>query len=81
MSSPDTSTYTYALVIAIIYTLFLIIETKYISKNEITMKQLVKGAFFAYLASLGGIYVVNNMISPEASVGENVKVFTGEPDF
>lgn len=77
----SSSIYTYALVIAIIYTLFLVIETKYISKNEITMKQLVKGAFFAYLASIGGIYVVNNMISPEASVGENVKVFTGEPDF
>ncbi len=77
----DSSTYTYALVIAIIYTILLFIETKYISKNDITMKQLVKGAFFAYLASLGGIYIVNNVVSPEISVGENVKVFTGEPDF
>ena len=77
----DSSTYTYALVISIIYTLLLFIETKYISKNDITMKQLVKGAFFAYLASLGGIYIVNNVVSPEVSVGENIKVFTGEPDF
>ena len=80
MTEPS-SIYTYALVIAIVYTLIRFIETKYISKNDITMKQLVKGSFFAYLASLGGIYVVNNMISPEVSVGENVKVFTGEPDF
>jgi hypothetical protein len=77
----DSSTYTYALVIAIVYTLLMVIETKYISKNEVTMKQLVKGAFFAYLASLGGIYIVNNVVSPEVSVSENIKVFTGEPDF
>jgi hypothetical protein len=77
----DSSTYTYALVIAIVYTLLLFIETKYISRNDVTMKQLVKGAFFAYLASLGGIYIVNNVVSPEVSVGENIKVFTGEPDF
>ena len=77
----DSSTYTYALVIAIVYTLLLFIEIKYISKTDVTMKQLVKGAFFAYLASLGGIYIVNNVVSPEVSVGENIKVFTGEPDF
>jgi hypothetical protein len=77
----DSSTYTYALVISIVYTLLMFIEAKYISKNEVTMKQLVKGAFFAYLASLGGIYVVNNIVSPEIVVGENIKVFTGEPDF
>jgi len=77
----DSSTYTYALVIAIIYTLLLFVETKYISKTDVTMKQLVKGAFFAYLASLGGIYIVNNVVSPEVTSGENVKVFTGEPDF
>jgi hypothetical protein len=59
----------------------MVVETKYISKNEVTMKQLVKGAFFAYLASLGGIYIVNNVVSPEVSVSENIKVFTGEPDF
>jgi len=45
------------------------------------MKQLVKGAFFAYLASLSGIYIVNNIVSPDVSAGDNVKVFTGEPDF
>ena len=77
----DSSTYTYALVIAIVYTLLLVIETKYISKTDVTMKQLVKGAFFAYLASLGGIYIVNNVVSPEITAGENIKVFTGEPDF
>lgn len=77
----DSSTYTYALVIAIMYSLLLFVETKYISKNDVTMKQLVKGAFFAYLASLGGIYIVNNIVSPEVTSGENVKVFTGEPDF
>lgn len=78
----DSSTnYTYALVIAIVYTLLMVVETKYISKNEVTMKQLVKGAFFAYLASLGGIYIVNNVVSPEVSISENIKVFTGEPDF
>jgi len=77
----SSSTYTYALVIAIVYTLFNFIESKYISKTDITMKQAVKGAFFAYLASLGGIYIVNNVVSPEVSVGENIKVFTGEPDF
>jgi len=77
----DSSNYTYALVISIVYTILLFIETKYISKNDVTMKQLVKGAFFAYLASLGGIYIVNNVVSPEVSVGENIKVFTGEPDF
>ncbi len=77
----DSSTYTYALVISSVYTLLMFIEAKYISKNEVTMKQLVKGAFFAYLASLGGIYVVNNIVSPEIVVGENIKVFTGEPDF
>ena len=77
----DSSTYTYALVIAIVYTLLLFIEMKYISKTDVTMKQLVKGAFFAYLASLGGIYIVNNVVSPEITAGENIKVFTGEPDF
>jgi hypothetical protein len=77
----DSSTYTYALVIAIVYTLLLFIEIKYISKTDVTMKQLVKGAFFAYLASLGGIYIVNNVVSPEITAGENIKVFTGEPDF
>lgn len=77
----DSSTYTYALVIAIVYSILRFIETKYISKTELTMKQLVKGAFFAYLASIGGIYIVNNVVSPEVSVSENVKVFTGEPDF
>ena len=77
----DSSNYTYALVISIVYTILLFIETKYISKTDVTMKQLVKGAFFAYLASLGGIYIVNNVVSPEVSVGENIKVFTGEPDF
>lgn len=77
----DSSTYTYALVIAIVYTILLFIESKYISKNDVTMKQLVKGAFFAYVASLSGIYIVNNVVSPEVSVGENIKVFTGEPDF
>jgi hypothetical protein len=77
----DSSTYTYALVIAVVYTLLLFIETKYISKGEVTLKQLVKGAFFAYVASIGGIYIVNNVVSPEVSVGENIKVFTGEPDF
>lgn len=77
----DSSTYTYALVIAIVYTLLLFIEIKYISKTDVTMKQLVKGAFFAYLASLGGIYIVNNVVSPEITAGDNIKVFTGEPDF
>jgi hypothetical protein len=77
----DSSTYTYALVISIVYTILLFIESKYISKNDVTMKQLVKGAFFAYVASLSGIYIVNNVVSPEVSVGENIKVFTGEPDF
>ena len=77
----DSSTYTYALVISIVYTILVYIESKYVSKTDITMKQVVKGAVFAYLASLGGIYIVNNVVSPEVSVGENVKVFTGEPDF
>jgi hypothetical protein len=79
--SDSSSIYTHALVIAIVYTFFCFVETKYISKNEVTMKQLVKGAFFAYVASLGGMYIVNNVVSPESSVTENVKVFTGEPDF
>ena len=76
-----TETHTYALVISIIYTVLLFVEKKYISKTDITLKHLVKGAFFAYLASLGGIYIVNNVVSSEVNVGENVKVFTGEPDF
>lgn len=73
--------YTHALVIAIVYTLLRFIETKYVSKEDITLKQLVKDAMYSYLAAICGIYVVENVLSSELVTKENIKVFTNEPDF
>lgn len=73
--------YTFALVTSLIFCLLRFIEAKYISKAELTMKSIVKDAVFSYLAALGGLYITNNIVSSEIVVGDNVKVFTGEPDF
>jgi hypothetical protein len=73
--------FTYAVVISVIYTVLRFIETKYILKSQITLKTIVKDAFYSYLAAISGIYIVNNIISNEVVSGDKIKVFTGEPDF
>lgn len=75
------NTYTYALIITIIFALFRFIETKYINKNNFSLKQIIKDAFYCYLASISGIYIANNVLSNEIMSGENIKVFTDEPNF
>ncbi len=74
------NTFTYSLIISLIYIIIKFIETKLILKNNSkSLKDLIKESIIVYLSSFLGIYVVeqynSNLIIKEPTA------FTENPNF
>ena len=65
--------------ISVIYLLFRFIEMRFIMKDTIPLKTLMRDSLLVYLSSLSGFYILQN-VTP-VTIIENTKAFTNEPDF
>ena len=68
-----------ATAISVIYLLFRFIEMRFIMKDTIPLKTLMRDSLLVYLSSLSGFYILQN-VTP-VTIIENTKAFTNEPDF
>ena len=67
-------------IITIFYVLSKFIEYKYILKEEIPLKTLIKDAVLIYVSSIGGLFIsaqVNTKLNLKKSTG----AFINKPDF
>jgi TctA family transporter len=75
------NTFTYSIIISLIYIIIKFIETKTLLKNnDKTIKHLVKDTIIVYLSSVLGLYVVQQLNPGTVSTTEP-GVFTTNPEF
>jgi hypothetical protein len=67
-------------VISIVYIILKFIEMKYISKDVVPVKYLIRDSFLVYFSNLIGNFVIDQ-ISPIVNIPEEKFVFTGNPEF
>jgi hypothetical protein len=75
------NTFTYSLIISLIYIIIKFIETKTLLKNnDKTIKHLVKDTIIVYLSSVLGLYVVQQL-NPGTIATIEPGAFTTKPEF
>ena len=75
------NTFTYSLIISLIYIIIKFIETKTLLKNnDKTIKHLVKDTIIVYLSSVLGLYVVQQL-NPGTTATIEPGAFTTNPEF
>tara|TARA_B000000475_G_scaffold262609_1_gene248353 strand:- start:55 stop:288 length:234 start_codon:yes stop_codon:yes gene_type:complete len=75
------NTFTYSIIISLIYIIIKFIETKTLLKNnDKTIKHLVKDTIIVYLSSVLGLYVVQQLNPGTITIIEP-GAFTAKPDF
>jgi positive regulator of sigma E activity len=76
----ENSSFMIGIAIAVIFVLSKFIEKKYVVKEDIAVKHMVRDSLLVYVSAIAGLFVINQ-------VGENVSIasptvaFTGTPDF
>lgn len=65
--------------IAISYLVFKLIDTKYIKKENLVLKNQVRDTIIVYLSSLTGLYLIDNINNNVTE--NNMTVYTDKPDF
>ena len=65
--------------IAISYLVFKLIDTKYIKKENLVLKNQVRDTIIVYLSSLTGLYLIDNINNNVTE--NNMSVYTDKPDF
>jgi TctA family transporter len=75
------NTFTYSIIISLIYIIIKFIETKTLLKNnDKTIKHLVKDTIIVYLSSVLGLYVVQQL-NPGTIATIEPGAFTTKPEF
>ena len=75
------NTFTYSIIISLIYIIIKFIETKTLLKNnDKTIKHLVKDTIVVYLSSVLGLYVVQQL-NPGTITTTEPGAFTTKPEF
>lgn len=77
------NTFTYSIIISLIYIIIKFIETKTLLKNnDKTIKHLVKDTIVVYLSSVLGLYVVQQLNPGTVTIPEiEPGAFTTKPGF
>lgn len=69
-----------ALLIAVSFVCFKVIDSMIIKKEQIGIKDIVKDALLVYLSSMVGMYAID-YIQPFKPKASSIQVFTDSPNF
>jgi len=70
-----------ASIIAIIFTLFSVIEARFIRKDSTPFKTHIKNTVLVFISALAGLYVMYSIGEMSSSAPQAVGAFTGAPGF
>ena len=76
----NNETFIKGFVVCIVYLIFRFIEMRFILKETITLKKLVRDTLLVYLSFIAGIFVYTQ-IEPIKDLGKMPVVFTNNPEF
>lgn len=74
------NTFIQGFVVSAVYLIFRFIEMRFIIKETIPLKKLVRDTLVVYISFISGIFIFNQ-IEPIADLGNNPVVFTNNPEF
>lgn len=70
-----------ASIIAIIFTLFSVIESRFIRKDGTPFKSHIKNTVLVFISALAGMYVMHSIGETTSTAPQPVGAFTGAPGF
>lgn len=76
----DSNIFIQGLIVSSIYLLFRFIEMRFIIKDTLPIKQLVRDTLVVYISFISGIFVYKQ-IEPMKNMASSPAVFTNNPDF
>ena len=76
----NNETFIKGFVVCIVYLIFRFIEMRFILKETIPLKKLVRDTLLVYLSFIAGIFVYTQ-IEPIKDLGKMPGVFTNNPEF
>ena len=76
----NNETFIKGFVVCIVYLIFRFIEMRFILKETIPLKKLVRDTLLVYLSFIAGIFVYTQ-IEPIKDLGKMPVVFTNNPEF
>jgi hypothetical protein len=76
------SKYTIGISIAVFYLALKFIEIRFITKKENKpLKEIMRDSLLVYIATIGGIFVLEQFNPLTENIGKTPIVFTSDPDF
>jgi len=76
----NNETFIKGFVVCIVYLIFRFIEMRFILKETIPLKKLIRDSLLVYITFIAGDFVYNQ-IEPIKDLGVNPVVFTNNPEF
>jgi hypothetical protein len=76
----ENNSFTLAASIAVFYAIFKFVEKRFIVKEDIVLKDIVKNTLIVYASTLVGIFVVDQ-VGDVSAVKTPTSAFTDSPDF
>jgi hypothetical protein len=73
-------TFIQGFVVSIVYLLFRFFEMRFITKNTVPLKKLVRDTLVVYISYISGIFVYTQ-IEPIKDLASSPVVFTNNPEF
>lgn len=70
-----------ASIIAVIFALLCIIESRFIRKDGTPLKVHIKNTFLVFVSAVAGVFVMKNIGDPSVATPQHVGAFTGAPGF
>lgn len=68
-------------IVAIIYILLSVIESRFIKKDGIAFKAHIKNAILVFISTVLGIYIINSIGEQGETASTHIAAFTGAPGF
>ena len=76
----DHYTFIHAMIIAIVFLFVRFLEIRFIIKENVPLKKIVKEGVLVYFSVLGGVYIIQQL-EPFKGIVSSPEIFTSPPDF
>jgi hypothetical protein len=76
----DNSIFIQGIIVSSIYLLFRFIEMRFITKETLPLKHLIRDTLVVYVSFISGIFVYSQL-EPIKNMASSPAVFTNNPDF
>ena len=73
-------TFIHAMIIAFVFLFVRFLEMRFIIKEDLPLKKIVKDGVFVYFSVLGGVYIIQQL-EPFKGIISSPEIFTSPPDF